>query len=70
MLASRPLGSSYIIKHTQAVSLALKEEVRLDEQYVSRLHWAAYPIFRFSVVPAVEVAVIERPNQPGKNYKV
>jgi len=48
----------------QSASWALKEEVRFDEQHVSSLHWATYPIFRFSDVPEVEVAVIDRPDQP------
>jgi CO/xanthine dehydrogenase Mo-binding subunit len=48
----------------QSASCALKEEVKFDEQHVSSLHWATYPIFRFSDVPKVAVAVINRSDQP------
>jgi CO/xanthine dehydrogenase Mo-binding subunit len=48
----------------QSASWALKEEVKFDEQHVSSLHWATYPIFRFSDVPKVAVAVINRSDQP------
>lgn len=44
---------------------ALKEEVKFDEQHISSRHWVSYPIFRFSNVPKVEVAVINRPGQPS-----
>jgi CO/xanthine dehydrogenase Mo-binding subunit len=48
----------------QSASWALKEEVKFDTQHVSSRHWATYPIFRFSDVPQVEVAVIHRSEQP------
>lgn len=48
----------------QSASWALKEEVKFDEQHVSSRHWATYPIFRYSDVPLVKVAVIDRPDQP------
>jgi CO/xanthine dehydrogenase Mo-binding subunit len=47
----------------QAASWTLKEEVRFDSRYVSSLDWVSYPIFRFSDVPQVEVAVISRPQE-------
>ncbi len=47
----------------QSASWTLKEEVLFDEQHVRSLDWATYPIFRFSDVPQVEVAVINRPEE-------
>ncbi|MDO1450448.1 molybdopterin-dependent oxidoreductase [Rhodocytophaga aerolata] len=47
----------------QAASWTLKEQVTFDSQHVSSLNWATYPIFRFSDVPQVEVAVINRPQE-------
>lgn len=41
----------------------MQEEVKFDQQQVSSLDWNAYPIFRFSQVPDVEVAVIDRPSE-------
>ena len=48
----------------QAASWTLMEEVKFDEQHVSSLDWGTYPIFRFSDIPQVEVAVINRPDMP------
>lgn len=45
----------------QSASWALKEEVKFDQQHVSSLNWGTYPIFHFSDVPLVEVAVIDQP---------
>jgi CO/xanthine dehydrogenase Mo-binding subunit len=47
----------------QAASWTLKEEVHFDSRHVNSLDWASYPIFRFSDVPQVEVAVISRPEE-------
>lgn len=47
----------------QSASWALKEEVKFDQQHVSSLNWGSYPIFRFSDVPLVEVAVLDQPDQ-------
>ncbi len=47
----------------QSASWALKEEVKFDKQHVNSLNWGSYPILRFSDVPLVEVAVIDRPNE-------
>jgi CO/xanthine dehydrogenase Mo-binding subunit len=49
----------------QAASWTLKEQVRFDQQHVTSRDWLTYPIFRFSDVPTVEVAVINRPDQPA-----
>jgi CO/xanthine dehydrogenase Mo-binding subunit len=48
----------------QAASWALKEQVRFDHEKITSTDWSAYPIVRFSDIPEVEVAVIDRPHQP------
>lgn len=48
----------------QACSLALMEEVRFDRRSVTSTGWEAYPILRFSEVPAVEIRLIDRPEAP------
>jgi nicotinate dehydrogenase subunit B len=45
----------------QSASWTLQEEVRFDEKHITSRHWGSYPIFRFSQVPEVEVAVLDRP---------
>ncbi len=45
----------------QATSWTLKEAVRFDRQRITSDTWEAYPILRFSEVPAVEVEIISRP---------
>lgn len=45
----------------QAVSWTLKEEVRLDDTGIVGRDWAGYPILRFSEIPAIELAVMPRP---------
>jgi nicotinate dehydrogenase subunit B len=47
----------------QGLSRALHEEVRFDESRVTSVDWASYPILRFSEVPAIEVILIERPEE-------
>jgi CO/xanthine dehydrogenase Mo-binding subunit len=48
----------------QAVSLALKEAVTFDARTVTSTTWDNYPILRFSEVPAVEVRLLDRPDEP------
>jgi CO/xanthine dehydrogenase Mo-binding subunit len=48
----------------QAASWTLMEEVKFDEHHINTLDWGSYPIFRFSDIPQVEVAVINRPDTP------
>jgi CO/xanthine dehydrogenase Mo-binding subunit len=48
----------------QGLSRALHEEVQFDESRVTSVDWASYPILRFSEAPAVEVILIERPEEP------
>lgn len=45
-------------------SMALKEAVRFDRRRVTSDSWETYPILRFSEVPAVEVRLLHRPDQP------
>jgi CO/xanthine dehydrogenase Mo-binding subunit len=49
----------------QAASWTLKEAVSFDEQQITSLDWASYPIFRMEDTPEVEVAVIDRPEEPA-----
>ena len=48
----------------QAASWALKEQVKFDKKKITSTDWSTYPIFKFSDIPEVEVAVIDRPEQP------
>ena len=47
----------------QAVSWTLKEATQFDRTRITSNTWEAYPILRFSEVPAVAVQVIDRPDQ-------
>lgn len=47
----------------QTVSWVLKESVRFDRTRILSNTWESYPILRFSEVPAVEINVIDRPDQ-------
>ena len=51
------------ILHT--LSRTLHEEVTFDRSNVTSATWASYPVIRFSEVPAVEVALIDHPDQPS-----
>ncbi len=48
----------------QGISRALKEEVTFDQSQVTSLNWMTYPILTFEEVPAIEVALIDRPDEP------
>lgn len=47
----------------QAVSWTLKEAAQFDRTRITSNTWETYPILRFSEVPAVQVKVIDRPEQ-------
>ena len=47
----------------QSASWTLKEQVKFDRQRITTRSWADYPIFTFNDVPAVEVHLINRPNE-------
>jgi nicotinate dehydrogenase subunit B len=48
----------------QGISRALKEEVTWDRSQVTSLTWETYPIVTFEEVPAIEIALIDRPDEP------
>lgn len=49
----------------QNLSRALKEEVKFDRSHVTSLDWASYPMIIFPEIPdAVEVVLVDRPDQP------
>jgi CO/xanthine dehydrogenase Mo-binding subunit len=47
----------------QATSWTLKEAVRFDRQRITSDTWETYPILRFSEVPAVDVEIVNRPEE-------
>jgi CO/xanthine dehydrogenase Mo-binding subunit len=48
----------------QAISWALKEELRFDRTGVLSRDWESYPVLGFTQVPQVEVHLINRPEEP------
>jgi CO/xanthine dehydrogenase Mo-binding subunit len=48
----------------QATSIALKEAARFDRFNVTSQSWDTYPILRFSEVPAVDLRLMARPDEP------
>ena len=48
----------------QTLSRTLHEEVTFDRSRVTSVDWASYPILRFPEVPAIDVILIDRPDQP------
>ena len=42
----------------------LHEEVKFDRSRVTSVDWASYPVIRFPEVPPIEIALIDRPDQP------
>ena len=48
----------------QTLSRALHEEVTFDTSRVTSVDWESYPILRFPELPAIEVILINRPDQP------
>lgn len=47
----------------QSVSWTLKEAVRFDKDRILSRDWASYPILTMPEVPAVEVELVNRPNE-------
>ena len=47
----------------QSASWTVKEAVGYDAQRITAVDWETYPILNFSEVPAVEVEIINRPNE-------
>jgi CO/xanthine dehydrogenase Mo-binding subunit len=48
----------------QTLSRALHEEVQFDESRITSVDWSTYPILTFPEAPAVQVILIERPDEP------
>jgi len=48
----------------QATSWTLKEQVKFSAGRIESMDWVSYPILRFSEVPEIEVALIDRPELP------
>ena len=48
----------------QALSKMLMEEVKFDRSRVTAVDWVSYPVIRFTDVPPIEIALIDRPNEP------
>ena len=48
----------------QTLSRSLHEEVKFDQSRVTSVDWGSYPILTFPEAPAVEVALINRPEMP------
>ena len=42
----------------------LHEEVQFDRSRVTSVDWASYPVIRFPEVPPIEIALIDRRDQP------
>ena len=49
----------------QTLSWCLKEAVAFDRTRVLSDAWSRYPILRFSEVPPVEIALLDRPQEPS-----
>jgi len=49
----------------QSTSWTLREAVRFDRARITSTSWEAYPILRFSEVPAVEVEVLQHADEPS-----
>jgi nicotinate dehydrogenase subunit B len=48
----------------QTISRTLHEEVTFDRSRVTSVDWESYPILRFPEAPAVDVILVDRPDQP------
>ena len=48
----------------QAISMTLKEQMRLDTDGRASLDWNAYPILRFSEVPEISTEIVHAPDLP------
>jgi CO/xanthine dehydrogenase Mo-binding subunit len=47
----------------QAISWALKEQVRFDRERVLSRDWETYPILTFPEIPQIEIHLIDRPEE-------
>jgi CO/xanthine dehydrogenase Mo-binding subunit len=46
-----------------AISMTLKEQVKLDGDGITSLDWESYPILKFSEVPEISTVLIHAPNE-------
>lgn len=49
----------------QTLSRSLIEELKWDASRVTSVDWASYPILTFPEIPKIEIALIDRPNEPA-----
>ena len=49
----------------QGASWTTMERVKFGKNRIISTDWASYPIFKFTDIPELEVAVIDRPDQPA-----
>ncbi|MSP02893.1 MAG: xanthine dehydrogenase family protein molybdopterin-binding subunit [Acetobacteraceae bacterium] len=47
-----------------AISMTLKEQVKLDGAGITSLDWDSYPILRFSEIPEISTELVHAPNEP------
>jgi nicotinate dehydrogenase subunit B len=47
----------------QSTSWTLKEQLQYDRQKVLTRSWSEYPILTFAEVPAVEIVLLDRPDE-------
>jgi CO/xanthine dehydrogenase Mo-binding subunit len=48
----------------QAISMTLKEQVRMEGDGITSLDWSGYPILHFSEVPEIDTEIIPMPDHP------
>ncbi len=48
----------------QSASWTLKEQVQFEDGRIASRNWETYPILKFSEVPEIEIALIDRPGDP------
>jgi CO/xanthine dehydrogenase Mo-binding subunit len=48
----------------QAASMALKEQLRIDETGTATRSWADYPILRFSEIPPIDIELADTADEP------
>jgi CO/xanthine dehydrogenase Mo-binding subunit len=48
-----------------AISMTLKEQVKLDGDGITSLDWDSYPILKFSEVPEISTVLVHAPNEPS-----
>jgi CO/xanthine dehydrogenase Mo-binding subunit len=49
----------------QAASMALKEQLRIDDTGAATRSWADYPILRFSEIPPIDIELADTPDEPS-----